>query len=193
MKSKLIVVEGPQGVGKTTITDHIRNVLPYTNLLRLSGFNDNSKKTLPKVVKNYKGMFSYLKSIQNSGINILFDRFFFTEEVYCRLGFKEYSFTRYYNKFLKQLVDLDFDKYYINLYVSNIENYKERLKRQGKAKVDYALFSKESSEKQQKMYLKIADELFAKCWPDITIKNVSTDEGTIEQNQKLIEEVLNIK
>ena len=26
--SKIIILEGPQGVGKTTITDYIRNVIP---------------------------------------------------------------------------------------------------------------------------------------------------------------------
>ena len=27
--SKIIIVEGPQGAGKTTITDYIRNAIPY--------------------------------------------------------------------------------------------------------------------------------------------------------------------
>ncbi len=29
--SKLIVVEGPQGAGKTTITDYLRYAMSYTN------------------------------------------------------------------------------------------------------------------------------------------------------------------
>ena len=41
--SKIIILEGPQGVGKTTITDYIRNVIPYTNLYRLSGTADTTK------------------------------------------------------------------------------------------------------------------------------------------------------
>ena len=40
--SKLIIVEGPQGAGKTTVTDFIRHALPYTNLYRLSGTSDSS-------------------------------------------------------------------------------------------------------------------------------------------------------
>ena len=40
--SKLIVVEGAQGAGKTTITDFIRHSLAYTNLYRLSGTNDTT-------------------------------------------------------------------------------------------------------------------------------------------------------
>ena len=38
--SKLIVVEGAQGAGKTTVTDFLRHSLSYTNLYRLSGTSD---------------------------------------------------------------------------------------------------------------------------------------------------------
>ena len=37
----------------------------------------------------------------NIGINLLFDRTFFTEENYCRLGKKEYSFSDVYEKLLE--------------------------------------------------------------------------------------------
>ena len=40
--SKLIVVEGPQGAGKTTVTDFIRHGLKYTNLYRLCGTADST-------------------------------------------------------------------------------------------------------------------------------------------------------
>ena len=40
--SKIVIVEGPQGVGKTTITDFLRHTLPYSNLYRLSGTADST-------------------------------------------------------------------------------------------------------------------------------------------------------
>lgn len=40
--SKIIVVEGPQGAGKTTITDFLRHTLPYSNLYRMSGTADST-------------------------------------------------------------------------------------------------------------------------------------------------------
>ena len=40
--SKIIIVEGAQGAGKTTITDFIRNAVPYTNLYRLNGTSDST-------------------------------------------------------------------------------------------------------------------------------------------------------
>ena len=46
--SKLIVVEGAQGAGKTTITDYLRNSVKYTNLYRLCGTSDSSISGLKK-------------------------------------------------------------------------------------------------------------------------------------------------
>ena len=138
--SKIIIVEGAQGVGKTTITDFIRNSIPYTNLYRLNGTADSSPSGLAKSKKMYLGLINYIKTLENASINLLFDRTFFTEEVYCRLGFKEYSFTELYNELLKKLSQMDFDIYYITLFLSDEDEFEKRLKRTGKADTKYALF-----------------------------------------------------
>ena len=39
----IIIVEGPQGVGKTTFTDYLREHMAATNLLRLSGIKDRTE------------------------------------------------------------------------------------------------------------------------------------------------------
>ena len=121
--SKLIVVEGPQGAGKTTITDYLRNSLKYTNLYRLSGTRDSSPTGLEKSIKMYKDLLDYIESLQNLDINLVFDRTFFTEEIYCRLGFKEYSFTEVYEKLLERFSKMDFEIYYITLFLSDEELY----------------------------------------------------------------------
>ena len=51
--SKLIVIEGAQGAGKTTITDYIRYSLSCTNLYRLSGTRDSSPTGLEKSIYMY--------------------------------------------------------------------------------------------------------------------------------------------
>jgi thymidylate kinase len=158
-KSKIIIVEGAQGVGKTTITDYIRNIVPYTNLYRLNGTSDASKEGKSKSFKMYVNLINYIKNMEGMDINLLFDRTFFTEEVYCRLGFKDYKFTDIYEELLKQLVSLNFDIYYITLYLSDTNMFSERLNRVGKAKTEYAMFDVQSSIKQQIEYLKIADEV----------------------------------
>ena len=157
--SKIIIVEGPQGVGKTTITDFIRHSIPYTNLYRLSGTADTSISGKEKSKVMYEDLLDYMKKLENKSINLLFDRTFFTEEVYCRLGFKEYSFTDIYESLLEKLANLDFDIYYIVLYLSDEKEFEKRLDREGKAKVKYTSFNKESSIKQQNEYLKLAEEI----------------------------------
>ena len=157
--SKIIIVEGPQGVGKTRITDFIRHSIPYTNLYRLSGTADTSISGKEKSKVMYEDLLDYMKKLENKSINLLFDRTFFTEEVYCRLGFKEYTFTDIYENLLEKLANLDFDIYYIVLYLSDEKEFEKRLNREGKAKVKYTSFNKESSIKQQNEYLKLAEEI----------------------------------
>ena len=157
--SKIIILEGPQGVGKTTITDYIRNSIPYTNLYRLSGTADTTKTGKEKAKIMYEDLVDYIEKLQNKSVNLLFDRTFFTEEIYCRLGFKEYTFTDVYNKLLDRLAKMDFDIYYITLYLSDENEFAKRLDREGKAKVKYTEFNKQSSVNQQNEYLKLADEI----------------------------------
>ena len=168
MKNKIIIVEGPQGVGKTTTVDYLREVIPHTNLFRLTGSNDSSKSGLLKATKFYNNLLKFMKSLENTGVNLLFDRTFFTEEIYCRLGFKEYSFTREY----------------INLSLFDTNNYIERLNRDGKAKVSYAKFDKSSSEKQQEAYLDLFMEISTNRWKTIKPRTFFTDTCSREKLYK---------
>lgn len=171
-KSKLIIVEGAQGVGKTTITDYLRDSLKHTNLYRLNGISDASKTGYEKSKKMYDNLLSYMKNMENLNINLVFDRTFFTEENYCRLGFKEYSFTDAYNELVEKLSNLDFDIYYITLYLSDENKFEERLNREGKAGPEYAKYKSDNSKKQQKVYLEMAEELKNKYK---NIKNIKID------------------
>ena len=189
--SKIIIVEGPQGAEKTTITDYIRKAIPYTNLYRLSGTADTTKTGKEKAKVMYEDLLDYIEKLQNKSVNLLFDRTFFTEEVFCRLGFKEYSFTDVYNKLLDKLAKLDFDIYYITLYLSNEDEYVARLDRAGKAKVKYTKFEKQSSVNQQNEYLKLADEIKEK-YKNIHVVNIDNCRE-LEDVQKELKELLDWK
>lgn len=171
--SKIIIVEGPQGAGKTTITDYIRNVIPHTNLYRLSGTSDASPEGKKKATKMYDDLMNYVEKLENMSINLLFDRTFFTEEIYCRLGFKEYSFTDVYERLISKLNKMDFEIYYITLFLGDTNEYEKRLVREGKAKVKYAEFDKQSSINQQNEYLKMADEI-KQNYKNIHVVNMDT-------------------
>lgn len=166
--SKLIIIEGAQGVGKTTITDFIRNSVPYTNLYRLNGTADSTASGKEKSKKMYMGLMDYIKTLENLNINLLFDRTFFSEEIYCRLGFKEYSFTDIYNELLDILSKMDFDIFYITLYLDKEDEFEKRLMREGKATTKYAKFDKRNSILQQNAYLRLSDEVKEK-YPNIHV------------------------
>ena len=70
--SKLIVVEGPQGAGKTTITDYLRYTIPYTNLYRLCGTADSTPTGKKKAEAMYRDLVEYLKKLGNQSINLHF-------------------------------------------------------------------------------------------------------------------------
>ena len=187
--SKLIIVEGPQGAGKTTVTDYIRHKIPYTNLYRLSGTADSSPTGRAKAEKMYYDLVEYMSKMENMSINLLFDRTFFTEEIYCRLGFKEYKFSDIYEKLLEKLASLDFEIYYITLYLSNENEYEKRLNRAGKATNKYAKFNVQSSLNQQNAYLKMAEEIEQKYnnIHVVKIDNCADKEQVEEEIRKMLE------
>ena len=88
-KNRLIIIEGPQGTGKTTLANYLRENIPSSNLYRLSGQKDKSKTGKLISKKMYLALLSYLKQMQDIPMDIIFDRTFFTEEVYARLGYKD--------------------------------------------------------------------------------------------------------
>lgn len=187
--SKIIVVEGPQGAGKTTITDFLRHTLSYSNLYRLSGTADSTAAGKKKAEEMYIDLLDYMKKLENKSINLIFDRTFFTEENYCRLGIKEYTFTDVYEKLLDQFAKLDFDIYYITLYLQDENEYVERLKRDGKAVFKGAEFKAESSIKQQRVYLEMSKEVKEK-YNNINVLDIANDKD-LEETKKEIRKFLN--
>ena len=182
--SKLIVVEGPQGAGKTTITDFIRHSLAYTNLYRLSGTNDTTPAGKEKAHIMYIDLLDYMKKMENLSINLLFDRTFFTEENYCRLGKKEYTFTDIYDDLLDKFSKLDFDIYYITLYLKDVDQYNKRLNREGKAVFKTSNFFADNSNQQEEVYLEMSDEIKNK-YPNIHVHNIANDDPLDEVKDNL--------
>lgn len=180
--SKIIIVEGAQGAGKTTVTDFLRHSLSYTNLYRLCGTSDTTPAGKKKAEEMYVDLLDYMKKMENKSINLLFDRTFFTEENYCRLGKKEYTFTDVYEKLLDELSKLDFEITYITLYLGDEDLYNERLSksdRAGKATFKGSNFDAQNSINQQRVYLEMANEIKGK-YPNINVVNI--------ENSKLLDE-----
>lgn len=182
--SKIIVIEGAQGAGKTTITDFLRHSLSYTNLYRLCGTSDTTITGKKKAEEMYIDLIEYMEKMENKSINLLFDRIFFSEENYCRLGKKEYSFTDIYDKLLERFSKLDFEIYYITIYLEDENLYNERLGREDKAIFKGSEFKAQNSINQQKIYLQMAEEIKEK-YPKIKVINIANDKEIDETKQKL--------
>ena len=170
---KLIVIEGPQGTGKTTLANYLRENIPSSNLYRLSGQKDKSKtgKSLSK--KMYEALMDYLEKMQDIPMDLIFDRTFFTEEVYARLGYKDYSFTDVYEKLMTRFNDLDFEIYYICLYLKDTNLYIKRLERESHH--NYQAFNLDNSVNQQNKYLELCEEIESK-YKNIKVLKLAMDD-----------------
>ncbi len=154
MKDTIIIVEGPQGAGKTTFTNYLREKMSATDLYRLTGIKDKTETGHKKIEKKYLKLLEYIEACKD--VNMIFDRTFFTEEIYGRLGYKPYSFDDTYKMLLEKLDKLNFNIYLVVLYLKDTSVFEKRIKRD---KHQYQAFNVESSIKQQNEYLKLADEV----------------------------------
>lgn len=181
-KGNIIIIEGPQGSGKSTMTNFIRDNLPGSNLYRLSGIKDKTKTGYEKNKTMYLGLINYMEALEETELNLIFDRTFFTEQVYANLGYKDYSFDDVYKRLLRKLSDLDFNIYFVVLYLKDTNIYEKRIVRQHH---QYQAFSKENSINQQNEYLKLIDNIKYKSIHKIKI---ATDDFT-EAYNKLIKKI----
>lgn len=175
-KDAIIIVEGPQGAGKTTFTNFLREKMSATDLYRLTGIKDRTETGHQKIKLKYEKLLEYMENC--SDVNMIFDRIFFSNEVYSRLGYHDYSFTNTYNNLLDKLDNLknndEYDIFFVVLYLKDENKYEERLDRN---KHQYQKFEIESSIMQQREYLKIADEIEKTCK---NIKVIRFDNDTQE-------------
>lgn len=168
-RGNIIIIEGPQGVGKSTMANFLRDNLASSNLYRLTGIKDKTKTGYDKNKRMYLNLLNYMEELEDTELNLIFDRTFFTEQVYCLLGFKEYKFDDVYERLIQKLNALDFNIYYVVLYLNDTSIYEKRLKRQHH---QYQAFSIESSVNQQNTYLKLADNLKEE---NINVLKIATD------------------
>ena len=172
-KNKLIIVEGSQGVGKGTITNILREQMPYTNLLRLSGTSD---KTVEGKNKVYNIRIAELDMIRNSrfcDINFILDRSYLSEVVYCKLGYKDYSFEnerKNLNSFLGELTN--FYDVYVLVLTAYPHDFSFRLRRD-KPEFLNLQFNTQNSIAQQEAYLEEVYNL-KRTYPTINCHEVPT-------------------
>lgn len=155
--NRLIIVVGPHGVGKTRLTDYLRDHIESCNLYRLSGQPEKGIDGLTKSVHMYEALFTYLGLMKDVSVTLLFDSFFMTEEAMCEIQDKVYSFRDAYQTFCERLNALPYDIYYFNLYLNDTSLYQERIASRMHHK--YFSISSHHSITLQTIYQRISDEL----------------------------------
>lgn len=157
-KSRIIIVEGPQGSGKSTITNLLRETMTSVNLIRMSGVKDKGMTGKEKSFFVHRTTFEMINKLSKCDINFILDRSFLSEVLYCDLGFKPYDSRGWQEYFkgimnnLKENYDLEFV-----LLKPHKDELKERLKRD---KGEYQKFNVESSLNQSNKYLELFQDSF---------------------------------
>lgn len=185
-KNRIIIVEGPQGTGKTTLTNYLRDNIASSNLYRLSGQRDKTIAGKENSIMMYNALLAYLQNMESVPMDLVFDRTFFTEEVYARLGYKDYLFTDIYENLVKRLTSLNYEIYLVVLYLENTELYQERLARESHH--NYQSFSIQNSVNQQNVYLSLVEEL-----KDTNMNIILLSMDSFEEAYQKLNEKLNIK
>lgn len=181
-RNTIIIVEGPQGAGKSTFTNYLRENLSSADLHRLTGIKDKTKTGLEKVTKRFQREMDYIKQgCSPEDPIMIYDRNFFTDEVYARLGYKEYSFSETYKDLLNRLDNMDLEIYLVILYLEDEKLYKERLA--SRDKFEYQKFDIENSINQQREYLNLADEI------EKETKNINVIRFANDTEEKFTEKV----
>lgn len=100
---KAIIVEGPRGTGKSSVTRLLREQIEGSTLINLTGFKANGEEGLHKITQYYEAFMPVLENLSGD-YTVIFDRHFFSEAVYSQL-YKSYSFKTQYAYWMRRLVN----------------------------------------------------------------------------------------
>lgn len=159
-KGRIVIVEGGQACGKTTVTNILRERILYCNLYRLSGIKDKSPEGQAKIATHYISLMNYLKTAEVIPFTHVFDRTFTTETVYSRLSHTEYSFEEMHETLWGMLEEmaLKMPVYYVVLLMPKEKLEQTICSKSNKPEHAGIKFEVEESLAQQKEFLKIGEK-----------------------------------
>lgn len=167
VKHKLVIVEGGIASGKSNLSHLLRENMKHTTMLSLSSITHDTG------VNNYlyhSHILNMMMDIDTS--NFVLCRSFISNEIMARLGHKDYDNSENYEFLIDKLAFLNrycYDVKIIILASSRQELEKRLAKREKFELIDHTV---EEAIKQQREYLKIAEELRKRGF-DVTTYNNS--------------------
>ena len=153
-KRKLVIIEGAIASGKSSLSHLLRESLPHTTMLSLSSiYDDNNTYNF----LYHANILNMVMDVEKS--NFIFCRSFLSNEIMARLGHKDYDNTENYQFLLDKLRFLGTYYYDVKIIIlaSSKQEFEKRLSR--RSKFELVKHNVEEAMKQQKEYLKMADEL----------------------------------
>ena len=159
-KQKIVFLHGAQGVGKTTVSNYLRERLVHTTLIRLAGVPSYQEDANQKALLYHLSLLDGVNRTYGTMMNYVMDRSFLCEKVYANLGFKPHDFEKeceIIENVIETMTEY-FDLYFV-LLKANEETFSKRLKTRKKAQFEAVKFKVENSLKQQEEYEKELQKL----------------------------------
>jgi deoxyguanosine kinase len=178
---KAIIIEGPRGTGKSTVTRLLRNQIEGSTLINLTGFKANGSEGLNKVLRYYGNIMPILENLTGDYI-FIFDRHFFSEMVYSPV-YKSYDFSEPYAHLMQRLVNAvdELEVYYFT--ISDDQELNRRLNRDKVKLFDSVPENVEETRKQQVGYDRVMGT-FERLYGDrenVTYAKIDTTGRTPEE------------
>lgn len=154
-KQKILFLHGAQGVGKTTVSNLLREKLTHTTLIRLAGVPSLQEQADKKAMLYHLSLMDGINRTFGTGMNYVIDRSFLCEKVYANLGYKPHTFEEectIIENILETMTDY-FDIYFV-LLKANETTFQTRLQQREKSQFEAVQFKVENSMAQQKEYEK---------------------------------------
>lgn len=154
-KPILLIIEGSICSGKSSLSKSLREQLPHTMLMDLSSIEKDNE---PNSYMYHANVMNMILDMKGYGTNFVLSRSYISNEIYARLGKKDYDNSRNFRILTNKLELLQY--WYdvkIVILASNPNEYERRLNKRNK--FELIPHTKEEALAQQKQYLLIADEL----------------------------------
>ncbi|WP_259345497.1 hypothetical protein [Priestia aryabhattai] len=176
--SKLVILEGARGTGKSTAAFKLRQLTKSSTLINFTGFHDDGKEGLQKIKDYYYNWFQLLRNMKWKVKDqlIICDRFFPSEMVYSTL-YKDYDFTSTYNMLCMELSTLADEVILLNFTINDENELSQRLIRD---KVPFGKAEENVKEtmRQQDLYkhsIKQLQNISSQYFRDKSVKVIDID------------------
>lgn len=146
---EFIIVEGANGVGKSTFVNKLKDMTPNCGVLKLTGLPGTSPSTQTKTTYYHQATLNYMMAIKDVPGTMILDRSYLSEQVMAHL-YKPWSFVTE-SKIFTQIIRVhDIKVKFIFLHCS-LDTYAKRLVRD-KVEFNNIAYDPRESIKQQLIY-----------------------------------------